>query len=259
MYIVPFNGFPFQKLNIRAYCGYSWGKYYQEPAICEHFATEYFIEKPKYSLKFWYQEIYQTTLAERYGIKVLYVIIPIILFWLIWCVYLIFTTEENINFISFGAFFLGVLYVWFHMTSVTAWIGKKAWWINPFAWRQIIFYHQVVHHLNQLYASQWELCLCPLIYRETKKVFSRKEVTYITHYTYYQNDKIKKLPIGELPDGRNHWFVDDFVLCVRAPDKQIPIPLDDELYGIRCLPLGVKEDLRQKIDQAVNCFFNHLS
>lgn len=94
--------------------------------------------------------------------------------------------------------------------------------------------------------------MCPVVYKSIRKSFSRQRITYISHYAYYQKNKLKKLPICPIADNHTlFWLIDDCVLCIFSPNKQIPLPLDKQLNCIRGLNANEKEILRQKIMQAV--------
>lgn len=259
--IIPFNNFPYKKLNIKAYCRRSWGKYYQEKVEREDFVIENAIDKPKFSLFSWLKNIFTTTLAEKYGIKATYLIIFLSIFYIAlitvgWFLNLEPNTSIKEKMAHFAilpvAIILLWLSIWWKLNLITFFLGGSAWWFNPFSCYQLFFYHKIVSEMNQLYAAQWELCLCSLWGNIERRHWSFKKKFYITHYAYLHNNKVKKLPIYHIPEKNNdYWQVDDCVLCVRSPNKQIPLPLDKQLNCIRGLNANEKEILRQKIMQAV--------
>lgn len=254
MQIIPFHHFPHKKLNIKAYCRRSWGGYYQEKIAYENPTIETLTPNSPATFKSRLIDIYQTTLAERYGIKAVYIIATIVLLYLIHLIIIISTELRNEEYFPFVIMAIPVLwiYAWFTFDSVMVLIGKRAWWINPFTWYQIFWYHKIIFDFNQINANQWQLCLCPVFYKSKRKSFSRQRITYISHYAYYQKNKLKKLPIYPIADNHTlFWLIDDCILCVCSPNKQIPLPLDKQLNCIRGLSANEKEILRQKIIQAV--------
>lgn len=135
MQIIPFHHFPHKKLNIKAYCRRSWGEYYQEKIAYENPTIETLSPKPQATFKSRLIDIYRITLAERYGIKAVYVIAAIVLLYLINLIILIITELRNEEHLPFVIIAIPVLwfYAWFSFYSLLVFIGKRAWWINPFA------------------------------------------------------------------------------------------------------------------------------
>ena len=169
------------------------------------------------------------------------------------------TIIEKIYFVPYFLFIITIfwIYVWLQSTSILMFFGKKAWWINPFAWYQIFFYHKIVHNMNNIYSSQWKLCLCELYVTTSRNIFFIKNKTYLSHYGYIHKNKDKLLPINSVPEENNYyWEVDNYILCVYSDDVNIPIPLDKELNCISCLNIYEKEKLHQKITQAIENYFN---
>ena len=253
-----------KKLNIKAYCRRSWGNYYQEKVRCNETIINNSTAKQLSKIK----KNYKKTFVERFGIKLLYVVFFIFSLFIILIMigaYDEFNTKktiiEKIYFIPYFLliFLLAWIYIWFK-SSIIFWLfGSNAWWFSPFAWYQIFFYHKIVHNMNNIYAGKWKLCLCETYVTSQRKSFSRKKITYLSHYGYTHKNKDKLLPINIVPEANNHyWKIDNYILCVYANDINIPIPLDKKLNCISCLSIYEKEKIHQKISQAVENYFNSI-